>query len=234
MKRMNRNHILWVLIPCMMWSFLFGCGDEGKRKPQVSSVPESFEFMGIGANTVIDGDVRDRLKDALGSAAVNPRTSIDLTMKYDGFLNSYYPDLAKLNQRLNVNDVVLKEYPATKLTFRNTKEGSVFTYVELIYGHHSGSPLLIKMIAPKEDIPQLIKRLKEKYGAPEKISTSKGQSWSLSWHKNNDVFVIARLLSRDDQPEYFMMIVYTNRLKQLMARSVEEKQQGAKQAGDIF
>lgn len=219
----------------MMWVVLSGCGNEGERKPQASPVPESFEFMGIGANTVIDGDVRDRLKDALGSAAVNPRTSIDLEMKYDGFLKRYYPDLAKLNQRLNVNDVVLKEYPATKLTFRNTQDGSsVFTYVQLIYGHHSGCPLLIKMIAPKEDIPQLIERVKEKYGTPKKISTSKGQSWSLSWHKHKDVFVIARLLGRDDQPEYYMMIVYTNRLEQLLARSAEENQQAGKKSGEIF
>lgn len=219
----------------MLWALFCGCADEKKVPVQVPPVPESFEFMGIGANTVIDGEVRDRLKASLGSAAVNPRTSIGLGLKYDGFLQSYYPGLARLNQRLNVNDVMLKQYPATKLTFRNTQEGNTgFDYVELIYDHASRCPLLIKMIAQKEDIPEFIKSVKDKYGLPEKIPTSSGQSWSLNWRKNKDVFLIARLLGRDDRPEYYLMIVYTNRLEQLLARSGEDNPKGGKPTDQIF
>jgi len=219
----------------MFWALFCGCADEKKGPAQVPSVPESFEFMGIGANTVIDGETRDRLKASLGSAAVNPRSSIGLELKYDGFLKSYYPDLATLNQRLNVNDVMLKQYPATRLTFRNTQDGDTgFDYVELIYGHASGCPLLIKMIARKDAMPKLIKSVEDKYGPPEKIPTSDGRSWSLNWHKNGDVFVIAQLLGRGDEPEYYMMIVYTNRLKQLLGRSGENKQQGGKSDDQIF
>ncbi len=219
----------------MFWTLFCGCADEKKVPVQGSPVPESFEFMGIGANTVIDGKVRDRLKASLGSAAVNPRSSIGLELKYDGFLKSYYPALARLNQRLNVNDVVLKEYPATRWTFRNTRDGNTgFDYVELIYGHASGCPLLIKMIAQEQAMPELIESIEDKYGPPEKISTSGGKSWSMSWRRNGDVFVIARLLGRDDEPEYYMMIVYTNRLKQLLARSTPDRKQDAEKAGQIF
>jgi len=142
-----------------------------------------------------------------------------MELKYDGFLKAYYPDLAKLNQRLNVNDVVRKEYPATKLAFRNAQQRSaLFDYVEFIFDHTSGCPLLIKMIAKKE-ISELIKAIKDKYGPPKRIAISEGKGWSMSWHKDNDVFLIARIVGRNNQPEYHMMIVFSNRLEQLLARS---------------
>ena len=218
----------------MVWLAFCGCGNQGNETADVSSVPESFQFMDIGANTVMDSKVRDRLRAALGSDAINGRSTIDLELKYKGFLETYYPDLTKSNQRLNLSDVVRKEYPATKLTFRNTREhNTVFDYVEFIYAHASGCPLLIKMNTKKE-IPELIDTVKDKYGPPEKIPISEGKSWSLSWRKNEDVFVIARIMGRYDRPEYHMLIVYTNRLERLLARSGNGEPQDGKGAGKVF
>jgi len=216
------------------WLAFCGCEKQGNDPARISKVPESFQFMDIGANTVMDSEVRDRLRGALGSDATDRSSTIDLELRYKGFLKTYYPDLAKLNQRLNVNDVVRKEYPATRLTFRNTRQrNTVFDYVEIIYGHASGCPLLIKMIA-KNEIPDLIKTVTDKYGPPQKIPISEGKSWSLSWDKNKDVFVIARIIGRQNQPEYHMLIVYANRLEQMLARSEKEEQQRGKPAGRIF
>ena len=218
----------------MVWLAFCGCGNQGNETADVSSVPESFQFMDIGANTVMDSKVRDRLRAALGSDAINRSSTIDLELKYKGFLETYYPDLAKLNQRLNLSDVVRKEYPATKLTFRNTRQrNTVFDYVEFIYSHASGCPLLVKMIA-KREIPELIETVKDKYGPPQKIPISEGKSWSLSWRKNKDVFVIARIIGRYGQPEHHMLIVYTNRLEQLLARHRNEEQPRGKPADSIF
>jgi len=218
----------------MVWLAFCGCGNQGNETAEVSSVPESFQFMDIGANTVMDSKVRDRLRAALGSDAINRSSTIDLELKYKGFLETYYPDLAKLNQRLNLSDVVRKEYPATKLTFRNTRQrNTVFDYVEFIYGHASGCPLLVKIIAKKE-IPEIIETVKDKYGPPQKIPISEGKSWSLSWRKNKDVFVIARIIGRYGQPEHHMLIVYTNRLEQLLARYRNEEQPRGKPADSIF
>ncbi len=218
----------------MVWLAFCGCGKQENGPADVSSVPESFQFMDIGANTVMDSEVRDRLRSALGSDAIDRNSTIDLELKYTEFLKTYYPDLAKLNQRLNINDVVRKEYPATKLTFRNTRQrNTVFDYVELIYGHESGCPLLVKMTAKKE-ISALIETVKDKYGPPQKIPISEGKSWSLSWHKNKDVFVIARIIGRYDEPEYHMLIVYTNRLEQMLSRSGKEEQRKGKPADKIF
>jgi hypothetical protein len=234
MLRNNSSHLKWLLFSCTVWLALCGCGKQENESADVSRVPESFHFMDIGANTVMDSEVRDRLRAALGSDAINRSSTIDLELKYTGFLKTYYPDLAKLNQRLNVNDVVRKEYPATKLTFRNTQQrNTVFDYVELIYDHASGCPLLFKMIAKKE-IPELIETVKDKYGPPRKIPISEGKSWSLSWCNNRDVFVIARMIGRYDEPEYHMLIVYTNRLEQMLARSGNEEERRGKPANKIF
>ncbi len=230
----NLTRLKWLLFSCMVWLLFCGCGNQENEIAHVSSVPESFQFMDIGANTVMDSGVRDRLRAALGSYATNHSSTIDLEFKYKGFLKTYYPDLARLNQRLNVNDVVRKEYPATKLTFRNTrKHNTVFDYVEFIYGHATGCPLLIKMNTKKE-ISDLIETVKDKYGPPEKIPISEGNSWSLSWRKNKDVFVIARMMGRHDRPEYHLLIVYANRLEQLLARSGNGEPKSGKGAGKLF
>ena len=89
------------------------------------------------------------------------------------------------------------------------------------------------MIAKKE-IPELIKTVKDKYGPPAKIPVSEGKSWSLSWRKNKDIFVIARIIGRYDEPEYHMMIVYTNRLEQLLSNSKNEEQRRDKPAEKLF
>ncbi|MFP4085667.1 MAG: hypothetical protein ACLFUL_02650 [Desulfobacteraceae bacterium] len=228
------TRLRWLSFCCVVGLFFWGCGKQEKDAVQGENVPESFQFMDVGANTVMDSGVRDRLRAALGSYATNPRSTIDLELKYKGFLKAYYPDLAGLNQRLNVNDVVRKEYPATRLTFRNTREhNTVFDYVEFIYGHASGCPLLIKMNTKKE-ISGLIDTVKDKYGPPEKIPISEGKSWSLSWRKNEDVFVIARITGRYDRPEYHMLIVYANRLERLLARSGNGEPQNGKGAGKVF
>lgn len=223
--------LTWVWVLCFIFA---GCGSENDTAVQVLRVPESYQFMGIGANTVINSSVRDRLKADLGPYAVNRSSPIDLELRYRGFLKRYYPDLARLNQRLNVNDVVRKEYPATQLTFRNTRQkNTVFDYVELIYAHASDCPLLIKMTA-KKDIPDLIKSVKEKYGRAEKTPISNGKSWSLSWRKKGDMLLIARMLGRYDRSEYHMMIVYINRIEKLLARSKKGRPSGEKSVDNIF
>ena len=228
------RHLRWLSLSCLIGFVLCGCGREESGPSQASRVPESFQFMDIGANTVIDSGVRERLRQVLGSDAVDRSATIDLELKYKGFLREYYPELAEWNRRLNVNDVVRREYPATKLTFRNTRaQKTVFDYVELIYDHGSGCPLLIKMIV-KEEIPELIKSVKETYGPPQEIPLSGGKSWSLSWRKNKDWFVIARILGRYDLPEHHMMIVYTHRLEQVLARSGNGEGPRKKPGDDLF
>lgn len=227
------NFLKWFLVFILCWIAAIGCDKQDRDPTAVSRMPDSFHFMDIGVNTVINSDVRDQLVKALGSDAIDRKSTIDLDLKYKGFLKAYYPDLAVLNQKLNVNDVVRKEYPATRLTFRNTRHtGSLFAYVEITYANDSGCPLLIKMVAKKE-IPDLIDTIKQKYGPPAEIPIEEGRGFSLSWQKEGDAFIIARLPGNFEKPEYHMMIVYANRLMQLMTQEAEKQQKG-KGAEKVF
>jgi len=235
MPQNSANYLKRFFVFVLVWIISIGCGKSEHDPVAVPKMPDSFHFMDIGVNTVIDAEIRDRLIKALDSYATDQKTIIDLDLKYKGFLKAYYPNLSVLNQKLNVNDMVRKEYPATKLTFRHTRQtGSLFNYVELIYANDSGCPLLIKMVAVKE-IPDLIDTIKEKYGAPHEIPIEQGSGFSLSWQRGTDAFIIARFPGNYNQPEYHMMIVYANRLMQLINREAEaEKQRKDKRAEKIF
>jgi len=235
MPQHSANYLKWFFVFASAWIVCIGCGKSERDSVAVPKMPDSFHFMDIGVNTVIDSDVRDRLVKTLDSYATDQKTIIDLDLKYKGFMKSYYPNLSALNQKLNVNDMVRKEYPATKLTFRHTRQkNSLFNYVELIYANDSGCPLLIKMIALRE-IPDLVKTVKEKYGMPHEIPIEQGSGFSLSWQRGADAFIIARFPGNYNQPEYHMMIVYANRLMQLIEREAEaEKKRKGKEAEKIF
>lgn len=203
---------------------LVGCGEKVPEKP-VTTMPESFTYMEIGANTVIDGKVRGRLQTALGSEAVDLKTTIYLDLKYKGFLERYYPDLHELNSRLNVNDVVRKEHPATRISFRNTRSRqSIFDYVELTFENRSRCPLLFKFRS-RNDLTELVKSVSRKYGPPSVTSTEEGRGESLRWQLNGDVFVIARFPGRLEKDEYHMIIVYANRINQMLAEEAREERQ---------
>lgn len=214
---------------------LSGCD----KRPDSSSkdlLPESFHFMEIGVNTVVDRAVLSQLNQALGAESVDRHTPITLEIKYKGFLKAYYPELAALDQQLTVNDVVRKEYPATKLTFRYTQQRqSIFDYVELIHLNDSGHPLVIKMFAKKE-IPDLIQGLTDKFGPPQSITLAEGEGTSMSWRQNQDVFMITRFSGRFGKPEYHLMIVFMNRLQQLLRQEAEKvrQRQGAQKADNFF
>ncbi|MFZ5569011.1 MAG: hypothetical protein ACOZF0_01310 [Thermodesulfobacteriota bacterium] len=211
-----------------------GC-DRGPRGEGGKALPESFLFMDIGVNTVVDAEVISRLNQALGAEAVDKRTPISLEIKYKGFLKRYYPELAELEQELNINDVVRKEYPATKLTFRYPQQRqSIFDYVELIYANRSGHPLVIKMIAKKE-VPDLIQSVTEKFGSPQEILLAEGEGTSRSWRQHQDVFVITRFAGRYGKPEQHIMIVYAERLRQLLQQEAAQSGYQKKQdAGSVF
>ncbi len=226
----NRKFVSAVLCLFLILGLTGGCD----RRPQDAgdeSLPESFRFMEIGVNTVVDADVLSKLNRTLGSEAVDRSSPISLEIKYKGFLKRYYPELAALDQQLNLNDVVRKEYPVTKLTFRYPQQGqSIFDYVELIHMNRSGHPLVIKTVA-KREIPDLIQEVTEKFGTPQQISLADGEGTSLIWRQHQDAFIITRFAGRYGKPENYIMIVFTTRLRQLLQQEAEKSQQQKKQGG---
>jgi len=201
-----------------------GCGEKVPEEP-AQQMPDSFSYMEIGANTIINKALRERLQEALGFAAVDQKTTIYLDLKNKGFLEKYFADLHGLNRQLNGNDVVRKEHAATRISFRNTrKKQSLFDYVELTYETSSHCPLLFKFRS-RNNLQELIKSVTQKYGQPAITSTEEGKGEALRWQRNGDVFIIARFPGRLDKAEYHMMIVYANRIDQMLAAEAREEQQ---------
>lgn len=200
-----------------------GCRDK-THPPVLENVPESFSLFDIGPNTLITKDVRDRLNDTLGNAGVNPNTTIDLELKYSGFLKSYYPELDRLNHRVNPKDSVRKEYPATKLAFRNMKQKkALYNYVEIIFLNKSSVPLMFQITA-EGNLDTLLDTLIQKYGAPRIGDLRDGKGKTYSWERNGDRLIVTQFISIYEQSEYYIMIVFVNRLNQLLEIQKQEEE----------
>jgi len=200
-----------------------GCRDK-PHPPVWENVPESFSLFDIGPNTLITKDVRDRLNDTLGNAGVNPNTTIDLELKYSGFLKSYYPELDRLNHRINPKDSVRKEYPATKLAFRNMKQKkALYNYVEIIFLNKASVPLMFQMTA-EGNLDTLLDTLIQKYGAPRVVDLRDGKGKTYSWERNGDRLIVTQFISIYEQSEYYIMIVFANRLHQLLEAQKQEEE----------
>lgn len=214
-------------------ALIYGCGNRTDDASQ-ERLPDSFHFMDIGVNTVVDRAVLSKLNQALGAEAVDRHTPISLEIKYKGFLKAYDPELAALDQQLNPNDIQRREYPATRLTFRYTQQKeSLFDYVELIHLNASGFPLVIKMITKKE-IPDLIQNLQEKFGPPQVVTLTDGTG--MTWRQNQDAFMITRIIGPLGNPENHLMIVFTSRLRQLLLHESAKagRRQGAQPTDNFF
>jgi len=200
-----------------------GCRDK-PHPPVWENVPVSFSLFDIGPNTLITKDVRDRLNDTLGNAGVNPNTTIDLELKYSGFLKSYYPELDRLNHRINPKDSVRKEYPATKLAFRNMKQKkALYNYVEIIFLNKASVPLMFQMTA-EGNLDTLLDTLIQKYGAPRVVDLRDGKGKTYSWERNGDRLIVTQFISIYEQSEYYIMIVFANRLHQLLEAQKQEEE----------
>ena len=115
--------------------FSVSCGDKQETAPP-QPAPEhsdSFTFFDIGKNTIITGNVRDRLNKILGDDAIEPRNIIDLEINYKGFLKEYFADIDKLNKKLNSPLGERVEHNTVKLMYRYMQSKNVsFDYVELV------------------------------------------------------------------------------------------------------
>jgi hypothetical protein len=214
---------IFIILFTAATAIIGGCRDK-TQPPVLETVPESFSLFDIGPNTLITNDVRDRLNDTLGSAGVNPNTTIDLEHKNSGFLKSYYPELDRLNRRINPENNVRKEYPATKLAFRNMKQKkALYNYVELIFLNKSSVPLMFQMTA-EGNLDTLLDTLIQKYGSPRIIELQDGKGKTYSWERNGDRLIFTHFISIYEQSEYYIMIVFVNRFHQLLEKQKQEEE----------
>ena len=202
------------------------CGDKQKTEPP-QPAPEhsdSFTFFDIGKNTIISGKVRERLNKILGDDAIEPRNIIDLKINYEGFLKEYFPDLDKLNKKLNSPLRERVEHNTVKLMYRYMQNKNVpFEYVELVYSEYTRRPVLIK-IRFKKDGLDTIETLKQKYGTPESINWGGETSKSLYWKKSNDLLILSFVPDNFGGSKGQIIIYFKNALEKLLEDEQKEKE----------
>jgi len=220
-KTISFFFIIFILI-------FLGVSCENKKETEPSQpAPEhsiSFTFFDIGKNTVISSKVREGLNKILGDDAIEPRNIIDLEINYEGFLKKYFPDLDKLNKKLNspLGDRV--EHNTVKLMYRYMQNKNVsFNYVELVYSEYTRRPVLIKIHFKKDGLNP-IETLKQKYGAPKSINWGGETSKSFYWEKNNDFMILSIVPDRFGKPKYEIIIYFKNALEKLLKDEQKEKE----------
>jgi hypothetical protein len=184
---------------------------------------DAFTFFGVGPNTEINRSLRDELKNTLGSAAIETRTTINLEILYPGFIKEYFPHIHQLNRKLNENVRQRVEHNTIKITFRYIPDKiKAFNYVELLFSNYSRKPLHGKIRAKKDGI-EIFELLKTRYGDPEKIDWGKPEEWSFFWKNHDDILIFSNKPDKFGNPEYFITIYYVNNIEDLIEKSEQEK-----------
>jgi len=202
------------------------CGDKeetGLPRPAPEQ-SDSFTFFDIGKNTIISGNVRERLNKTLGDDAIERRNILDLEINYKGFLKEYFTDLDKLNKKLNSPLGERVEHNTVKLMYRYMQNKNVsFDYVEVVYSEYTRRPVLIKIHFKKDGL-NTIETLKQKYGAPESINWGGETSKSLYWKKSNDLLILSYVPDQFGKPKFQIIIYFKNALEKLLKDEQEEKE----------
>ncbi len=186
--------------------------------------PENaFTFFGVGPHTEINRNLREELKNTLGSDAIETRTTINLEILYSGFILDYLPDIHQLNKKLNENARQRIEHDTIKITFRYIPDKiKSFNYVELLFSNHSRKPLYSKIRA-KDDGIEILEVLKSRYGESEKIVWGGPEEWAFIWKSHGDILVFSNKPDKFGNPQYHLMIYYVANIEDLIEKETKEK-----------
>ena len=194
-----------------------GCGQEEDPKPQTPpSDTNTFTFFEIGKTTVYSKKIRTDLTAKIGRDAVEYRNLINLETNYEGFLQTFFSELAALNRQLNSPAGERIEHNTFKLMYRYAQKKKIpFDYVELVFSNYSKRPILIR-IDFKTDEANTVQALKTKYGEPAVIDWKKEKGRSLYWKKGNDILIVSLIPDQFGKPRYQIMIYFTDSIRELI------------------
>lgn len=190
-----------------------------------------FTFLDLHADSTLTDSVRNRLKDTLGSEAVETKTVLDLEMHYPGFLERHFPALHQLNKRLNYEGPrrVRIEHNTSKLIYRYS---TTFHYVELFFSNYTQKPLLFRIRA-KRDGKDYLATLEKKYGTARETPWQNQKGKSFSWEIDKDILILSLFTDQYGQPQFEIMICHVGNIEDLLA--TEKKESGSsrmKKAGE--
>lgn len=203
---------------------------ENSGKETTEKSPEGFTFFDLGENTQFSNDIRSRLREKLGSDAKESWVTLDLSLNYQGFLQTHFPVLHELNKKLNSPLGERVEHDTTKLTFRYAQKKNVpFKLVQLVFSNYTNRPLLI-YVKSTEEGSGVVDTITKKHGVPKTIDWDQEEGRSLYWEKNKSILVISISNDRFGNPEYQTNIYYVSNLEELLWR---EEQQAKKEEEEV-
>jgi hypothetical protein len=207
---------------------------ETKETHLSNNEPKGFAFLNIDETTELSSDVREQLRDMLGPDAIETWNTLNLNLNYKGFLKKYFPELYKLNQKLNSPIGERVEHNTVQLTYRYArKKNTPFDYVKLVFSNLTKKPLFI-FIKSKKAISEIVSAITEKYGKPKTIYWDDRNGRSLYWKKNRSVLVISISNDRYGHPEYQIAIYYVPSLEELVSteqQKTKHRQEVIKKTG---
>ena len=205
----------WLAGILLLLLSLSGCDGSPEKSASPPARADGFTFLGVHADSVLNGEIRDSLKAQLGSAAVETDTTLDLTTTEGELPGRYLPDLSGLNRRLNYeNGIKLRiEHPTIKLIYRYS---SLFKYVELFFTRETRRPLLFRIRAEK-DGSRYIDTFQSKYGASRKITWPQKKGRSFIWKQDRDVLILSLYADQYDNPQFEILICYTANIEAMIA-----------------
>ena len=216
---MKRNLNQLIILILMVLTLLFSCSDpqEPTQSNSAGIQSDTFTFFDVGGATKYTTDIRKELKKKLGNDAIANRSIIDLEINYPGFLSRYFPQLHKLNSRLNSPAGERVEHRVVKLMYRYAKKLNVpFDYTELIFSEYSKTPLIFRIDMYKDET-EILGALEEKYGQPEIINWEKNGGKSFFWRKNMEALIVSLVPDQFGNPQYQIVIYFAENIEKLIS-----------------
>ena len=215
--------------------FLLLDSPEEEITPVIPSGPPSrFTFFDLGANTRFTKEIRESLEAQLGSDVLETNTIIDLSANYNGFLKEFFPNIYRLNVKLNDSSGARIEHNTIKLTYRYAlRKNTPFYYVELVFSNYTKLPLYF-MIKSKKEGAEIIDAFNTKYGESNKIDWAGEKGSALYWKENNDILLVSKLKDRFGLPEYHITMYFAENINQLISlehKIKTEREASKKKAG---
>ena len=233
MKKQHKAKIflLWIASMISFLVILISCSDNNGSGDESSQPadPKSFTFFELGKATRLTNSVRNDLKDKLGRDAIERRSILNLEINRKGFLKTYFPDLAALNEQLNYPPGERVEHNTVKLMYRYARKKNMpFDFVELLFSDYTSTPLLFK-INFKVDEADTIEALQEKYGPATIINWDDQNGRSLYWKKSSDLLIVSRIPDRFGNIEHQNVIYFVDNLKVLIDTERKEREEKERQ-----
>ena len=206
-----------------------GCSEEADRVAvdQPAEPAEGFTFLNLGRDTVLTKTVRIRLRESLGSEAVEQRTTLNLEPDAPGLLQTLFPNLHALNKQLNYLPRQRIEHDTVKLRYRYAARKKVpFKYVELVFSNYPNRPLVF-IIRAGEEGAAILDSLKDKYGDPQRREDGVPGSPVLYWQNGPDYLVMTSGKDNFGHTTYQFSFYFGDNLQVLVDTEVEERKQAA-------